>query len=300
MRRNIFLFSFCVVLCVFVFADDEVSNQPVVRSSEDGAVYANSIPEESYGHKGKTQIFGVGKDRDTLICEYKWYAGEIYVGGSGDHTVVRLGPWQRGRKPEESHLALGLYREGKTLREYSALEMQKLGSGVSTSISHYTLFKRRLGFRWLQGNSYLYEVEGVSGKIFSFDLDTGQIISPIEKEGLSNDFLIALVKNLDVSSLAAGHPHKTLEAWLDENNKRNLNIEWVVANFGDHPTIAQLAPGFIISHPSKGKFSCSIWVGNDASGINPRVFKVETAMITKDLKDTPATLEALVDFLQKP
>lgn len=162
-------------LCTVVVADEEAANRSVVRSSEHGAVYAKSVPDVGYGQKGKTRVFGVAKDRDTLICEYDWYANEFYIGGVGE-TLVRFGPWHRGHEPQDSHLAVGIYRNGKSLREYTTLEMQRLGSGVSKSKSHYTIFKRRLGFRWLKGSAYAYEIEGVSGKVFSVDMGTGALI----------------------------------------------------------------------------------------------------------------------------
>jgi len=168
--------TFLISLCVVAIADREAANRPVVRSSEHGAVYAKSVPDESYGQKGKTRVFIVGADRDTLISEYDWYAWELYIGGSGDLTLIRFGPWHRGHEPKETHLALGIYRNGKPLREYTTLELKKLGSGVSASDSHYTIFKRRIGFRWLKGDDYVYEVEGVSGKVFTFDLNTGAVV----------------------------------------------------------------------------------------------------------------------------
>ena len=69
--------------CGAALADDEAANRPVVRSSEYGAVYAKSVPDEGYGQKGKTRVFSVGKDRDTLISEYDWYANDICIGGPG-------------------------------------------------------------------------------------------------------------------------------------------------------------------------------------------------------------------------
>ncbi|MBZ5535071.1 MAG: hypothetical protein LAO31_03875 [Acidobacteriia bacterium] len=167
--------AFVIASSAAVLADDEAGNRPVVRSSENGSVYAKSVPEENYGQKGKTSVFSVGADRDTLICEYEWYANTIYIGGAGEQTLIRFGPWQRGRKPQKDHLALGTYRNGRTVREYSTAEMERLGSGLSTSVSHYTIFRRHLGFRWLKGNSYVYEVEGVSGKVFTIELETGSL-----------------------------------------------------------------------------------------------------------------------------
>ncbi|MBZ5536256.1 MAG: hypothetical protein LAO31_09900 [Acidobacteriia bacterium] len=46
---------------------------------------------------------------------------------------------------------------------------------MSASVSHYTIFQRYLGFRWLKGNSYVYEVEGVSGKVFTIELESGSL-----------------------------------------------------------------------------------------------------------------------------
>ena len=161
------------VFCVQAGADDEAANRPVLRSSEHGGVYARSLPQERHGQKGKTRVFGVGRDSDTLICEYDWYAGEMYLGGDGDRTLVRFGPWQRGHEPRADHLALGIYRDGKTLREYSTLELQQMGSGLSRSVSHYTILQERRGFRWLKDGTYVYEATGVGGKLFRFDLVTG-------------------------------------------------------------------------------------------------------------------------------
>jgi hypothetical protein len=171
-------FTLFVMLCASVWADEEVGNSSIVRSSEYGRFYAKSVPDESYGQKGTTKMFSVGKDTDTLVCEYKWYANEIYIGGNGDMTVIRFGPWQRGSKPEPNHFAIGIYRDGKVIREYSTLEMMSLGSEVSKTVSHYDVFTqpRHLGFRWVKENIYQFEVEGVSGKLFTFDLDNGAII----------------------------------------------------------------------------------------------------------------------------
>ncbi|MBN1619957.1 hypothetical protein JW890_04485 [candidate division WOR-3 bacterium] len=157
------------------FADDEASNRPVVRGSQYGLTYAKSVPDAAYGDLGKTFIYSVGWEKDELICEYNWYANEIYLGGPGETTVVRFGPWQRGGGPEENHFAIGFYRDGKVLRDYSTLEMKNLGSGISVSVSHYEIFGDRLGFRWTDGDNYVFEVEGVSGKLFTFDISDGEL-----------------------------------------------------------------------------------------------------------------------------
>ncbi|MBN2363843.1 hypothetical protein JXL83_06905 [candidate division WOR-3 bacterium] len=176
MKKVFFLpFFLLSILSCQVFADEEANNRPVVRASQYGMTYAKSIPDAAYGDLGKTLIYSVGWENDELICEYNWYANEIYLGGPGETTIVRFGPWQRGREPSSNHLALGIYRDGRTLREYSTLEMTKLGCGISTSVSHYEIFGERLGFRWMSGDDYVFEVKGVSGKLFTFDVSTGDI-----------------------------------------------------------------------------------------------------------------------------
>ena len=179
MKRHVIIlilaYHVASTLCSVAVADEEIANRPVVRSSEQGVVYAKSVPDAGYGQSGTTRVYSVAKDRDELTCEYDWYANEIYIGGAGDGTLVRFGPWHRGHEPQESHLAVGIYRNGKSIREYTTLEIQRLGSGFSKSKSHYTIFKRRLGFQWLKDNVCVYEVEGVSGKVFGFDLETGVI-----------------------------------------------------------------------------------------------------------------------------
>jgi hypothetical protein len=180
--RAAFIAVLVIRPCVAVLADEEAANQPVVRSSEYGSVYAKSVPAESYGQKGKTSVLAVGADRDTLLCEYDWYANEIYIGGAAGHTVIRFGPWQRGRKPQKDHIAIGIYRHGRTVKEYSTADMDRMGSGVSISKSHYTIFKQRLGFRVLRENIHVYEAQGVSGKTLMFDLQTGTVIDEITEK----------------------------------------------------------------------------------------------------------------------
>jgi hypothetical protein len=176
-----------MISCFPSFPDSEAPNQPIVKSSEHGRYYAKSVPDEHYGQKGKTQVFSVGKDSDTLICEYDWYAREIYMGGAGDATLVRFGPWHRGHEPKDTDLAIGFYRDGKMVREYTTPELVKLGSGISQSVSHYQVFHRRLGFRWLKENDYAFEVEGVNKQTFIFDTNTGAVISSSAKPSAKDE-----------------------------------------------------------------------------------------------------------------
>ncbi len=162
-------------------ADDEASNRPVVWASEYGITYAKSVPTEDYGQEGRTVLYSVEAEEDVLIASYDWYSGEMYIGGPGGTTIVRLGPWQRGASPGEDHFAIGFYRDSRTLREYSTLDLEAMGSGISNSVSHYEVFGERLGFRWITGNEYVFEIAGVSGRVFSFSLETGEILEEADK-----------------------------------------------------------------------------------------------------------------------
>lgn len=174
MRSCLFALMALVLLAGAALADQEASNRPIVRSSEYGAYYAKSVPLEEYGPKGVTRVYHVGASEDTFLYEYPWYATEIFLGGSGDGTLVRFGPWARGSEPSEDHLAIGFYRDGKVVREYSTLEIANLGSGVLRSVSHYEVFGQPLGFVWNRDDVF-YEVMGVDGVLLRFDLETGEL-----------------------------------------------------------------------------------------------------------------------------
>lgn len=174
--KIIWLCALLTAMCATAVADRPAANWSVVRAAEHGAIYAKSVPDEAHGNKGRTRIFRVGSEHDTQISEYAWYAREIHIGGSmADPIIVRFAHSYRGRTPEAKHLAIGIYRHGEAIREYSTLEMTELGSGVRIRVSNHSVFARRLGFRELEANRYVFEVEGISGKVFMFDLETGAV-----------------------------------------------------------------------------------------------------------------------------
>src|SRR3990167_1569521 len=130
----------------YIFADDEAGNKMYVKSSECGQYYAKSIPEESYGFKGKTLIFKVDKDSDELVQTYDWYAPQIYIFDNG-LSIVRLGPWPRGQKASQDHSAIAFFKNGRLLKDYSTLDIAGSEDNVERSISHYRIFKDIKGYR---------------------------------------------------------------------------------------------------------------------------------------------------------
>src|SRR5258708_2032963 len=161
-----------------VSADEEASNISYVKSGMYGRCYAKCIPDEYYGSKGKTKIYTVQKNDDTLETIYEWYSKDVYlINTACGISVVRMGPWATGHKASQSDLAIGFYMSGKTLKRYSTLDIPAPPETVSPTKSHYTAFKPVIGFRWIKRNVYALDVETNTGKVLSFDVGTGKLIT---------------------------------------------------------------------------------------------------------------------------
>ncbi len=164
--------------------DKEAGNWVYVRTSEGGQFYAKSIPSESYGTSGITKIFQVGKDQDTLIQTYNWYSREIFIEGftgTASIYVVQSGPWTRGHQAAKEDLALAFYKNDRLLKKYSTLDIAGQSENVIRSAGHYTVIKRKIGFRRPFGNQLVFDVEKEDGQILSFDTETGEIFQPAEE-----------------------------------------------------------------------------------------------------------------------
>lgn len=175
------VYSSLQLLAAVALGDDEASNRIYVQSSTYGSYYAKCIPDELYGTKGRTLLYQVRKGEDDLIHTFEWYSARVYL----QHTawgpsVIRLGPWHRGRTPSAEDLALALYRNGKLLIAYSTKDIATLG-GVSESVSHYTVFQKIHGYRWIDSNDYAFDVQLHNGRTISFDVNTGEIIKGTEQ-----------------------------------------------------------------------------------------------------------------------
>jgi hypothetical protein len=164
------------------YGDQEASNTTHVVASQYGRCYAKSVPAESYGGKGTTHILRVTDSQDTLAHSYDWFSQTIYIACnvSDDLTptgisVVRFGPWARGHTASLGHLAIGFYFKGKKLKEYSTLDIAGNPENVSASVSHYTVFEKVLGYRWLGGNRAVFDVKTTDGRTLSFDPATGEL-----------------------------------------------------------------------------------------------------------------------------
>ncbi len=173
---------FVLALCapyVHTRADDIASNGVYVKSSPYGQCYAKAIPDELYGSKGVTRIYAVSKGEDQLIDTYPWFSKQIDLANmAGGIAVVRIGTCRMAQEVSKNDLAIGLYFAGKTLREYSTLDIAPYindSSAQSGFWSKYCKYLKPLGYRWIDSNDYVFDVEA-GGKTLSFDAKTGELL----------------------------------------------------------------------------------------------------------------------------
>lgn len=176
-------------------ADMEAPNWAfVVGSTTDGTTargghYAKCIPEGLFGTNGVTRIYRVGKDQDVLEHTYGWYAPQVYLSGASEKTsVVRMGPWNRGREAGANDLALAFYYDGHLLKSYSTLDIAGRPDNVKASVSHYRWCQQVGGYGWVASPSsgrliWVFTLETIDGRTLSFDVRTGAIVSSGKPRG---------------------------------------------------------------------------------------------------------------------
>lgn len=182
------------VLATEAAGDTEGTPQIYVQSSTtDGTAYqgdryAKCLPGDERGSKGRTLVYKVKPGADELEDTYDWYSGEVYLAGTNKGTlVVRVSSGFRGHAPRKEDLAVGLYRKGKLLKEYSALDLAKGRDNVRTSVSHYQWCRRVKGFCWLTSPranvlKFGFALETVDGRLLCFDAWTGDLLDGWEPE----------------------------------------------------------------------------------------------------------------------
>jgi hypothetical protein len=187
-----------------VLADDEASNVEHIALSAEGHCTAKSTPAHVYDpptgprQEGRTEITRTIAGQETLIERHDWFAQRLIVlcgpGAGDDVFVVRVGPWPRGRRPLPSHLALGFYRNGRILKEYSTWDIaggqEADPQAVSASVSHYRVLDEgpvlmaadearaeapgRLAGPG-SGNHWVIRVRTLDGRVLYFETETGRL-----------------------------------------------------------------------------------------------------------------------------
>jgi len=163
-------------------ADEEAANKPhfvtgIVKGDLHNGCYAKSVPDATWGMKGTTKVYVVRKGKDRLVAAFRWYARKLHLqcrrGPDGAMTVaiVRLGPWQRGRRANKDHLAVAFYEGGRELARYSTLDLAGRADNVRPSVSHYRIIREVKGF--VEPNHFRLAL--VDGRTLTFDLATGNL-----------------------------------------------------------------------------------------------------------------------------
>jgi hypothetical protein len=162
--------------------DDEASNVPHVVASSYGRCYAKAVPDSLYGQAGRTRAYWVRGGADSLLASYDWFSQRIFLEcnvATGDGpvalSVVRFGPWARGQEANTRDLALAFYRGPRLLRRYSTLDIAGRATNVSASVSHYIVIDSVMGYRWVGGNRYRFDVRTTDARVLSFDPATGRL-----------------------------------------------------------------------------------------------------------------------------
>jgi hypothetical protein len=170
--------------CAVLAADQEASNTPFIRADQWGRCYAKAVPSESYGAKGTTKVYMVQPGDDALLYTFDWYSNNIYlqcvVGRPNEQiglSLVRFGPWARGRDASTEDVALAFYFRGQLVRQYSTLDIAESAANVSRSRSHYSVIKTVYGYRPQRSTFSTFEVLTADGRRLVFDPTTGAILS---------------------------------------------------------------------------------------------------------------------------
>jgi hypothetical protein len=170
------------------FADKEISSQAVLFSNSSGFYYVKSVPnsrEDQYS--GTTRVYRTKSEKDELLCEYNWYASRLWLFFDGnDLILVRLGPWHRTGTDPKKELEVGFYKNGKVIKEYTALEVALDNKNFIQSQSHYAITSRVKGLVIGKEANY-FEIHTFDGRDLRFDLSDGSILKTPDKLDAGND-----------------------------------------------------------------------------------------------------------------
>ena len=161
--------------------DTYAANEPRLFSDSSGRFYARSVPAENFGHAGKTEVYRVGRDGDTLEFSFDWFSWRVWlqrvrVGGRYGISVVRLGG-HPSQLPGGDGVELSFYLNDQILAEYSLMDIALVPENVMSSVSSRSAISRILGFRRVRGQGYVFELCTHDARVMSFDAQTGDLVA---------------------------------------------------------------------------------------------------------------------------
>ena len=201
MKAHHILFILFISAVGTVRADSIMPPRPLVFTNDYGSdVFFTMTPalrDDDYNLIRKPYGVAYKVDSSGKLNElYKtegWYSFKIFISYDGQY-LVRMGPWNTGSQPEDDHLAVAFYQNGKLLKEYSTLDLVKDTSKVIPTVSHYFWMApdptdrgiseaERHKFRLSLGLRNRFVIYTIDGWRYLFDITTGDIISESKTKG---------------------------------------------------------------------------------------------------------------------
>jgi len=171
-------------------ADQEAGNRTHVATDPWGTCYARSAPAEDYGSAGRTDVYAVGTidQPDSLVASYDIFSGGIYLDcltlgedGVPGIAMAALGPWPRGREPDDETLAIAFFFAGREVARYSTSDVSgDRIEAVSCSVSHYQVIGEIEGFQRNAEDRDVFVLVTVDGLRLTFDAATGELLDSVE------------------------------------------------------------------------------------------------------------------------
>ena len=187
--RLVFVVAAMAVRTLPSLADTQAFNTPRLFAGTNGTCYATSEPKHSYGDAGRTEVYSVRSDGDQLLVSFDWYSVQLYLkcvtripeGGSAI-SVVRRGRWPGGKKASHGNLGLAFYLNDRELASYSTLDLAGSPGNVRSSTAHHQVIAEILGYRWVAGQTYVFEVCTIDGSLIAFSPHTGERESSTDRD----------------------------------------------------------------------------------------------------------------------
>lgn len=182
---QIFLFISLMLVCVSgVFADSiapPCSYKVAAKKSSAVFIMLSDQDQTCIGRGGaradeakelrdKYKASGLYPDdkSTTPLWTADWYSYEVLLSPEGKY-LVRMGPWASGLSSE----AFTFFADGKELKKYVISDLIKDSSKLSRTVSHFTW----LQYKYINDTGDTFDVETVDGGRFTFDLNTGEILT---------------------------------------------------------------------------------------------------------------------------
>ncbi len=185
--------------------DTRMANEPRLFSDSSGRFYARSVPSANSGSAGKTEVYRVGRDEDTLEFSFGWFSWRVWlqrvrVGGGYGISVIRLGG-HPSQLPGGDGAVLSFYLDDQLLAEYSLIDIALVPENVMSSVSSKSAINQVLGYRRVRGQEYVFELCTHDARVMSFDAQTGDLVGDEQdRQGLRCTYAQRLRSRLEPSA----------------------------------------------------------------------------------------------------